>query len=66
MPMLRPEDRAELLVPVGICFVCIQVLTRGYCRQCDAFYFYGCACEKLHGHEGHRTYENFEPQPWHP
>lgn len=66
MPMLRPEDRARLLVEVGTCDECAQPQRRGYCRQCDVFYLYGCACDRRHGHEQHRTYENFTPSELHP
>lgn len=56
MPSLTPEDRKILLGAIGIsCTECGQNYVRGYCRQCDAFYF-TCACNTDTGHTGHRTY----------
>ena len=61
MPSLTPEDQANLLGPVGNkgnelkCATCKRVMSRGYCRECDEFYF-TCGCNTPTGHEGHRTY----------
>lgn len=57
MPYLTPEDRKNLLGrKKGFeCPTCKVEYDRGYCRQCDEFYFL-CGCDRETGHEGHRTY----------
>lgn len=61
MPSLTPKDQEALLGQVGkgndvlTCGTCKKPMSRGYCRECDEFYF-TCACHEPTGHEGHRTY----------
>ena len=61
MPYLAPEERDSLLgavdPKVAVCERCEQPVSRGYCRQCDEFFFKCELCNRPHGHEGHRTYE---------
>jgi len=58
MPFLGPEERD--LLNLGRprewpCSWCHAPTLKGYCRQCDEFYSYGCRCANAHA--GHRTYE---------
>lgn len=56
MPALNPEDQERLLGPVDTwkCEKCSREVCRGYCRECDEFYF-TCEC-RVNEHQGHRTY----------
>jgi predicted RNA-binding Zn-ribbon protein involved in translation (DUF1610 family) len=59
MPYLSPPERDAMLgaVDAPVCPRCGQAVRKGYCRECDEF-FYKCElCNLPHGHEGHRTYE---------
>jgi hypothetical protein len=61
MPMLDREAQKQLLgVTDRQCPTCLAWIHRGYCRQCDAFY-YECDCNRAHSqapheHLQHRTY----------
>ncbi len=62
MPSLSPADRAALKIGEQTdwpCAVCGQPTFRGYCREHDEFYTYGCRCPNPHA--GHRTYEPGNP-----
>lgn len=55
MPSLTEEEQKTLLGEQGKCPKCKGHIYKGYCRQCDEFY-YTCRCPEKTGHEGHRTY----------
>lgn len=58
-PSLTPDDQKRMLGPVENykCPKCKEEKYRGYCRECDEFYFTcGCKTKADSGHDHHRTY----------